>query len=311
MDAHSFPVLRHQSGFTSCPVVTYRERLDPLEASRLPTVVMIHGGSHTGSCWMVTADGRPGWAYDFVARGYPVVVPDWPGTGRSGAIPDDEVNGETVCEGLMDVVAEVPGPVVLVTHSMGGAWGWVVAERHRDKLAALVAIAPGPPGNIQPKPLVLSSSEHAIEIETPHRRVTLPRSGFVANDAAFIDRKLIGTSTQFPREFRDRYAATLVATASRLLQQRMNVCGSQMRVCEPDRFRDLPVLVVTGSDDLEHPYKTDAAIVDWLRGAGANAQFAWLPDHGVIGNGHMLMLERNSRVISGLVCDWLNRIVCP
>ncbi len=300
--------LRHRCGFTDGTAVTFWERFDPCEPTGRPAVVMVHGGSHTGSCWTVTADGRPGWAYDFVARGYPVVVADWAGGGRSGAIDPDRITGEMVCAGLADVVAGCEGRVVLLTHSMGGAWGWPVAERQRDKLAALVAIAPGPPGNIQPEPQVLSRSEHTIEVQTTHRRASLPMSGMLANDDAFVDQKLIGTSTRFPRAFRDRYAASLIATASGLVRQRMNIDGRQLHVVEPGRLRELPVLVVTGSDDLEHPYETDRAIVDWLNGNGGLAEFAWLPDRGVEGNGHMMMLETNSRDIAGLICNWLDGI---
>lgn len=299
------PALRHNCGFTDGPVVTFWEQLRGQETAGRPTIVMIHGGSHTGTCWMVTADGRPGWATDFAERGFPVVVADWPGVGRSGAVSPDLITGQMVCAGLGDVVAGIVGPVVLLTHSMGGGWGWVVADQHRDKLVAILAIAPGPPGNMQPEPQVLSRLEYEIVVQVPHRRVTLPLSGLVTNDDAFVDQKLIGTGTRFPAAFRNRYAASLVGTASRLVRQRMNVDGSQVRVAEPARFRDLPVLVVTGSDDLEHPREADAAIVDWLRGHGAEAEFAWLPDHGIAGNGHMMMLETNSREIAGVLCDWL------
>lgn len=301
------PPIRHRCGVSDRGPATYFESFTPEGGSCRPTVVMIHGGAHSGSCWTVTPDGRPGWAYDFVARGYPAVVTDWPGVGRSGAIPPDDLTGEIVCEGLGQVVAQIDGPVVMLTHSMGGAWGWVIAERHRTRLHALVAVAPGPPGNIQPEPVLLSRSEAAIELQAPHRRVMLPRFGLVANEASFIDEKLIGTSTQFPKEYRDRYAASLLPTASPLLQQRLNISGSQMQVADPGRYRDLAVLLVTGPEDLEHPYETDAAIVEWLRTHGARAEFTWLADHGITGNGHMLMLERNSRAIADLVCDWLDR----
>lgn len=298
--------LRHGCGLTTGPAVTYFETFAPVTETTRPTVVMVHGGSHSGSCWMLTPDGRPGWAYDFVERGYPVVVPDWPGVGRSGAIPPDEQDFETVCDGLSGVLAQVDGPTVLLTHSMGGAVGWAVAERNRDRLAAVVALAPGPPGNIQPEPKILARNDTTLEIETAHRRVTLPLSGYVANDPAFVDGKLIGASVHFPSECRDLYAASLLLTASALVQQRMNVAGRQIRVAAPSCYRGLPVMVVTGSKDLEHPRETDEAIVRWLRDNGAEADFVWLAELGIEGNGHMFMLERNSKSIASLVCDWLD-----
>ena len=80
---------------------------------------------------------------------------------------------------------------------------------------------------------------------------------------------------------------------------------------DPTRFDGLPILVLTGTNDLEHPYETDLAIVDWLKAAGARAEFGWLADRGITGNGHMLMLERNSVAIADLVCDWLELTGVP
>ncbi|MFM2287291.1 MAG: hypothetical protein RL684_434, partial [Pseudomonadota bacterium] len=36
-----------------------------------------------------------------------------------------------------------------------------------------------------------------------------------------------------------------------------------------------------------------------------DAQFLWLPERNIHGNGHMLMADRNSRDISRLLTDWL------
>ena len=289
----------------------YYETFAPLEPTGKPTVVMIHGGGHSASCWTATADGRPGWAYDFVRHGYPVVTPDWPGVGRSGFVPVDDLSGEIVCRGLRGVIDCIKGPVILVTHSMGGALGWIVAERSRNRLVALAAIAPGPPGNIQPEPEVLSATSAGITIQTPHRQAHLPAAGYVPNAAEFVDQKLIGDGTRFPLEARDRYAASLLALPSILLRERLNIAGGQLKVVDPACFRGLPTLVLTGTNDLEHPHDTDLAIVTWLEAAGARTEFIWLADHGISGNGHMLMLERNSAAIADLVCGWLAAAALP
>ena len=83
--------VRVRSGFVAGPS-TYYEVLEPVAKTRKPPMVLIHGGAHTGSCYMATADGRPGWAPFFAAQGYQVVVPDWAGTGRSGYIPYDDLD---------------------------------------------------------------------------------------------------------------------------------------------------------------------------------------------------------------------------
>ena len=58
--------LTHAIGRVSEPS-TYYEMLMPLGQTDKPPVMMIHGGAHTGACWLATPDGRPGWAHVFVA----------------------------------------------------------------------------------------------------------------------------------------------------------------------------------------------------------------------------------------------------
>ena len=43
----------------------------------------------------------------------------------------------------------------------------------------------------------------------------------------------------------------------------------------------------------------------WLNANGARADFCFLGDRGIVGNGHMLMLEDNSDEIAGIILDWL------
>ena len=81
--------LIHETGLTAGPLPVYFETFSPMAATGKPTVVMVHGGAHSGACYQRTADGRRGWAYLFAEHGYRVVVPDWPGTGRSGHVAAD------------------------------------------------------------------------------------------------------------------------------------------------------------------------------------------------------------------------------
>src|SRR5258707_5317330 len=109
-------------------------------------MVLICGGGHTGACYLATVDERPGWAQAFVRAGYKVVVPDWPGVGRSGHIPLDEITGERVVAGLGKVVASLGRPAIVMTHSMSGAYGWKLVEELGAHIDKVVAIAPGAPG---------------------------------------------------------------------------------------------------------------------------------------------------------------------
>jgi pimeloyl-ACP methyl ester carboxylesterase len=51
-------------------------------------IVMIHGGSQTGTGWISTPDGREGWAIYFLRHGYAVYIVDQVARGRSAYIAD-------------------------------------------------------------------------------------------------------------------------------------------------------------------------------------------------------------------------------
>jgi poly(3-hydroxybutyrate) depolymerase len=54
--------MRWFSGLTEAPV-TYFDVIEPTgRRTGKPPMFLIHGGAHTGACYLMTADGRPGWA---------------------------------------------------------------------------------------------------------------------------------------------------------------------------------------------------------------------------------------------------------
>jgi len=300
--------LTHQTGLITAPVPVYYETFAPAAATGRPTVVMVHGGAHSGACYQRTADGRPGWAYRFAERGYRVVVPDWPGTGRSGYIALDKLDGATVVEGLGHLIRGLGAPVVLLTHSMSGCYGWRLLELHGDVIETVVGVAPGPPGNIQKTAPVHAETATMIETEASGQRVRVDKTAPVVASRDFVERKLVGESRYFPRDRLDGYAASLRPIPPKLWLERQNVRGSQLRVSDPGKLAGKRVFVITGTADLDHSREVDGAIVAWLEEHGAKADFCFLADRGIVGNGHMLMLEQNSDEIAVLILDWLESV---
>ena len=47
----------------------------------------------------------------------------------------------------------------------------------------------------------------------------------------------------------------------------------------------------------------------WLNANGAKADFCFLAARGIVGNGHMLMLETNSDAIARIILDWLEAVM--
>ncbi len=298
--------LLHTTGFFAAPAPVYYESFAPAQPTRRPPVVMLHGGAHTGLCYQRTAAGAPGWAYRFARRGYRVIAPDWPGTGRSGHVPYEALTGGLVVEALGALLHHIGGPLVLLTHSMSGAYGWRLNELHGGLIAAIVGVAPSPPGNIQPAAPVFAETETSVETISFGRRVTLDKFKPGVATREFVEMKLVGGSRFFPREKIAEYHASLCAIPPRLLTERQNLHGSQLRVGDAANFRGKRVLVITGSEDIDHARDIDGAIVDWLNMNGAKAEFHFLSDHGITGNGHMLMMEENADETADVILDWLD-----
>ncbi|WP_052401423.1 alpha/beta hydrolase [Muricoccus aerilatus] len=296
-------------------------------------VVMVHGGGGQGLDYLGTPDGRPGWATAFLRHGYAVYVVDRTALGRSpyhpdlhgslgpppsyglmrgrfvapeltpdaypqaalhtqwpgGTEPGDPVldqfmagQGPSVAD-LARVHADIQrcaaalldriGPAVLVTHSAGGSFGWLAADARPGQVRAILAVEPqGPPFAAAP------GGELSWGLTAVPMRFDPPAA----------------TPGEIGRELR--------AAPRPYLQD----CFVQ---AEPARqlpnLRDVPVAVVTA----EASWKAaeDHGMVDFLRQAGVPVEHLRLEEHGLRGNGHMMMIERNSDEIAALLCDWITR----
>ncbi len=73
-----------------------------------------------------------------------------------------------------------------------------------------------------------------------------------------------------------------------------------MHIGDTAVLKATPILIMTGDHDPRHPRAMDEATARYL-----GAQFLWLPDEGISGNGHMPMIEDNSDVIADRLLRWL------
>ena len=71
---------------------------------------------------------------------------------------------------------------------------------------------------------------------------------------------------------------------------------------------NIPVLVVTSQSGYHTVY--DACSVEFLRSGGVTVEHVELPDVGILGNGHMMFMEKNSLEIADRVVQkWLREIL--
>lgn len=277
----------------------YVDRVVPSDPGGLP-IVMLHGGGHTGTCYLSTPDGRRGWADIFASAGHPVYVPDWPGHGRSPPRADFRLlSGHDVVDSVAVLIQEI-GPVILLAHSAAGPIAWVLAERFPEIVRAVVGIAPGAPANIVP---VLPDDREFIASLRYDEEAGCPvysdTSAAVWAEQTFIS-DYWSNGKRFPQHAFEAYRRSIVPESAQIMNERFNIAGSGLSINEPGQVGNRPILVITGSMDPRHPRSVDEATARYLGG-----DFIWLPDRGITGNGHMLMFEDNHEEIASIVIDWI------
>jgi pimeloyl-ACP methyl ester carboxylesterase len=207
-----------------------------------------------------------------------------------------------VADAVAATLAEI-GPAVLVTHSMGGVIGWRAAEMNPRNVAAIVAIAPGPPANLQP---ALDANEMArIRDEEPERWAALGRPAALpeAGPAPVVRETALAmwaNSDRFPHAAVEEYLATLVPESPRAMNERSNFNGGGLHIAGPGALAGIPIVVITGDQDPRHPRVADEKIADYF-----GADFIWLPDRGLRGHGHLMMIEDGHETIADIFLTWL------
>ena len=288
------------SGTDAHPIYVDHVRARGAIANKTP-VVMVHGGGHTGTCYMATPDRRPGWAPRFAASGRDVFVPDWPGHGRSPMRPDfPKLATADVATSLLALLEEI-GPAVLLAHSASGPMAWWMTEQRPDLVAAVVGIAPGPPANLlrdlPDDPAAILALRDDASAGCPVYSV---EDKPVWLDAAFAE-AFWANAPRFPRHAFENYCRSIVPESARILNERFNIGGRGLKIRGPKNLSGHRVLIVTGDHDPRHPRAVDEATANYL-----GADFTWLPDRGIHGNGHMMMIEDNSDELAAMILAWLD-----
>ena len=313
----------------------YVERLAPREVRQPFPIVLIHGAAQTATNWMQTPDGRKGWAEYFIEQGYVVYMVDqpargrsvwhpeingklrmftarqietlftaagelgtwpqaklhtqWPGTGRKGDPVFDafyatqvvslqsDSETQTLAKAAGGALLDRIGPAIVLTHSQSGLLGWVIAEARPALVKAIVALEPsGPPFHNQapndPKARAYGVTDIPLAYDPP----------IAAADELVTER-------QSTSDGQGLITCTLQKGAPRKL-----VALSQT-----------PVMLAVSEASYHAPY--DHCTAAYLKQAGVPVEFVRLQDHGLKGNGHMMMIEKNNLEIAGFVHGWLTK----
>jgi pimeloyl-ACP methyl ester carboxylesterase len=175
------------------------------------------------------------------------------------------------------------GPAILLTHSQSGAFGWPIADARPQLVKAIVAVEPnGPP-------------VHETEFKGAPEWFA---------DASKTKAWGLG---EVPLAYEPSGAPTFLRQ-DKPDQPDLVRCWLQQ---EPARqlvnLKHIPVLIVMSEASYHASY--DHCTAKYLAQAGVKNTYVRLADVGIHGNGHMMMLEKNSDAIAGVMADWLAKTV--
>ncbi len=263
----------------------------PVDASG-PSIVMVHGSNASGSLWETTPDGREGWATWFVRRGHPVFVVDHAGRGRSGFDPTS-----------INAGADLPN-IFLGTYQRQ----WVNGR--------IGPVYPTPfPGVRFPT----EAFDRFMELHVPNAETTLELGGTTTPGclAALLDE--IGPAILIVHSQGGLYGIETVRRRHGLVLALVSVEGGSETLTADEAeecFRNVPFLSLWGDNsygaDLtngDHRRDGCRRAVDMISAAGGKAELMMLPDHGIAGNSHYLMMDDNSLEVADIVAGWLDTVL--
>jgi pimeloyl-ACP methyl ester carboxylesterase len=285
----------------------------PEEVTRPWPIVLLHGGGYQGTEWFDTPDGRPGWAQRLVEAGYAVLVADRPGQGRS------PFHVETL--GAMGPPCSYEtGRLIYVPDEHDGRHTqWPFASDDEAAMDEFIA-GYGP----LPADLALSQDMEADRIATLLDRVgpaillTHSASGpvgwLVADRRPGLVKAIVAIEPMGPpfADIPNIGSLTWGLTAVPLNWEPRAAAPQDLRAAPPGKYRlpglaGLPIVAVTGEASAFAAASSPA--IEQLKAAGSQAELLHLPDHGVFGNGHGLIYEKNSDAALAPVLAWLDRNV--
>lgn len=319
----------------------YAEYQIPHEVTSPCPIVMIHGGSQTGTNFTGTPDGREGWAQYFLRRGWPVYVVDTVGRGRA--------SGNAASYGAMRAPSLETAENRFVAPSR--AMSWPQASLHTQFPGAA---KPGDPlfdeffasqlssiADYQQQQALNAEAGTAL-LDRIGRAVLLTHSqagnfgwliadrrphlvkGIVAvepNGPPVHDIEFLGAPDWFKDNptVKEGGLCHLPLTYDPPLppsERLAVVCEKEpqdtglvrcWRQAEPARrlvnLAGIPVVILQGEASYHAPY--DHCTSQWLTQAGVNNDFIRLSDRGIRGNGHMMMIEQNNAEIAAVIAEWL------
>jgi pimeloyl-ACP methyl ester carboxylesterase len=267
----------------------------PADSKGVP-IVMVHGSGHTGVTWETTPDGREGWATWFLRQGHPVYVVDHAGRGRSSFNP-------TPVNAVRDGGADPKAMPTLFLGTIERGW-------------ANYRFGPKYPEPFPGLQFPLDALDQYLSQLVPNSESTLPGGGANTVDAlvALLDR--IGPAVIMVHSQSGVYGINVVRKSPNRVRALVSVEGGCDGVSARDHaaFAKVPMISVWGDNSVGAKGSVNGdkrrggclQAVNTIKAGGGNAKLLLLPEAGVKGNSHMMMMDRNNLQVAGLIRQWIS-----
>jgi pimeloyl-ACP methyl ester carboxylesterase len=197
----------------------------------------------------------------------------------------DGKQGEMVRDANAALLDALKTPVILITHSQGGNFGWMVADARPQYVKAIITAEPGGP---------------PIEsVDTSTQKYT-GRKGLVWG--------ITNAPLHYDPPITDPSQLQVYLTSQPGGGPGTVPCYLQRApVHKLVNLENIPVLDVSGQASYHRVF--DACEAMWMKQAGVHVDFVKLEDVGLTGNAHEMMLEKNSDGIARFFASWLEKNV--
>jgi pimeloyl-ACP methyl ester carboxylesterase len=323
----------------------YVEYMIPQRLRHRYPVVMVHGGSQTGTNFTGTPDGREGWAHYFVRRGYAVYVVDQVARGR--AANWSQVQGPVAAANVERLTQRFVAPerfkmwpqAHLHTQWPGeGKPGDVSFDQfYASQFPSLTSFPKqqeiNPPAlvalfdKIGPAILLTHSQSGAFVWPVTDARPNLVKANIAVepNGPPVHELEFKGAPDWFADSPREKvfglgevpiiYDPPFAGGTKLNFVRQEKSDGPDLARCwlqkEPVRklpnIAKVPLLIVTSEASYHAGY--DHCTSAYLNQAGVKHTFIRLGDRGIHGNGHMMMLEKNNQAIARVMAEWVERAI--
>jgi pimeloyl-ACP methyl ester carboxylesterase len=248
-------------------------------------LVLMHGGGLSGTGWESTPDGRPGWQQFFLKAGFDVLVPDQVERGRStfSRYPQIYTSAPLFRTAQEAWTLFRVGTTYATDPAKRVAWpnGQFPLANYDDFVGSFNARWTTTDAIAQ------AAYDRMVDRECPC--ILLAHSA----GSGFMVRAALRAP--------DRIVAMIGIEPS---------AAPNPATIDIAKLKGIPTLFVWGDHLADYPDWQRIVInptkfSDAMAAQGARMDVVHLSERGIIGNGHMMMLDRNSDQVAGVVRDWL------